>query len=131
MIIMMFRSLTNQNNISLNNSVINMCTNSTTYIMIGLDINHYLLQLFKVHSQLGFQKSMFHFKKTFKSNFGFLFYLNDNDYSGFCIIIDKMMFYCINRNIFKYFGYYIKSFLLFVFMKFKFLVLSTCRICMK
>jgi len=131
MIIMMFRSLTNQNNISLNNSVINMCTNSTTYIMIGLDINHYLLQLFKVHSQLGFQKSMFHLKKTFKSNFGFLFYLNDNDYSGFCIIIDKMMFYCINRNILKYFGYYIKSFLLFVFMKFKFLVLSTCRICMK
>ncbi len=38
----MFRSLTNQNNISLNNLVINMCTNSTTYIMIGLDINHYV-----------------------------------------------------------------------------------------
>ncbi len=68
----MLRSSTNQNNISSNNSIINMCTNSTIYIMIGLDINHYLLQLFKVQSQLGFQKSMFNFKKTFKSNFGFL-----------------------------------------------------------
>ncbi len=57
----MLKSLTNQNNISLNNSIINMCTNSTTYIMIGLDINHHLLQLFKVHSQLGFQKTMFNF----------------------------------------------------------------------
>ncbi len=95
----MLRSPTNQNNVSSNNSIINMCTNSTTYIMIGLDINHHLLQLFKVHSQLGFQKAMLNFKKTFKSNFGFLFYLNDNNYNGFCTVIDKMMFYCINKNI--------------------------------
>jgi hypothetical protein len=50
MIIVMLRNPRNQNNISLNNSIINICTNSTTYIMIGLDINHHLLQLFKVHS---------------------------------------------------------------------------------
>ncbi len=48
MIIVMLRSSTNQNNISSSNSIINMCTNSTTYIMISLDVKHHLLQLFKV-----------------------------------------------------------------------------------
>ncbi len=43
MIIVMLKSSTNQNNILSNNSIINMCTNSTIYIMIGLDINHHLL----------------------------------------------------------------------------------------
>jgi hypothetical protein len=61
MIIVMVKSPANQNNILSNNLIINMCTNSTTYIMIGLDISHHLLQLFKVHTQLGFQKAMFNF----------------------------------------------------------------------
>jgi len=60
-IIVMLRSPTNQNNILLNNSIINMCTNSITYIMKSWDINHHLLQLFKVHSQLGFQKATSNF----------------------------------------------------------------------
>ncbi len=69
----MLRSPTNQNNISSNKSIIDMCTNSTTYTMISLDINHHLLYLFKVHSQLGFKKQCLIFKRFSSPTFDFCF----------------------------------------------------------
>jgi hypothetical protein len=61
MIIMMFKSPTNQNNISLNNSIINMCTNSTTYIMIETRYKLSFVVTFQGSFPIGFQKTMFNF----------------------------------------------------------------------
>ncbi len=57
----MFKSPTNQNNISLNNSIINMCTNSTTYIMIETRYKLSFVVTFQGSFPIGFQKTMFNF----------------------------------------------------------------------